>query len=126
MITVKHKIYHEHCPTSHLRSRIADLAVAGIPLYLIAEIVELDEDTVKKHYKRELSTAEPIMIERVAKTIVMQALAGCPKSQALYAKTKGAKFGWVEKQVIETVSGEDSQALKDKILELEGKADKEY
>jgi hypothetical protein len=56
----------------------------------------------------------------------MQAEAGCPKSQALYLKTKGAKYGWIEKQVIETVASEDTQALKEQIEELEAKHQKDY
>ncbi len=119
-------IHNPHVPTDEMRQRISDLAVAGIPLNLICEIVEIDDDTVRKHYKRELTCAEPIAIERVAKTVVMQAINGNEKSQALYMKTKGAKFGWVEKQVIESINADDTQALKDKIKELEGKHDKDY
>ena len=110
---------NEHIPNEYLRQRVSDLAVAGIPLYLIAEVIELNEETIKKHYRRELAIAEPITIERVAKTVVMQALEGNEKSQALYMKTKGAKFGWVEKQIIETTDSKDTQAMREKIAELE-------
>lgn len=119
-------ISNEHVPTPQLRQRIADLAIAGIPLYLICEIVELDDDTVRKHYKKELNTAEPIAIERVAKTVVMQAMNGDSKAQNLYMKTKGAKYGWVEKQVIEQTESKETQALMDKIQELEKKYERDY
>lgn len=117
---------NEHIPTDDLRQRISDLAVAGIPIYLICEIVDINDDTLNKYYKRELMCAEPEAVERVAKTVVMQAMAGDPKAQALYMKTKGAKYGWVEKQVIEQHNSEDTQALKDKIKELEDKHVKDY
>ncbi len=116
----------DHFPTKELKQRITDLCVAGIPLNLICEIVNLDDDTVRKHYKRELTVSEPVAVERVASTIVMQALAGNEKSQALYMKTKGAKFGWVEKQVVENVSSEETQELKDKLKELEDKFVRDY
>ena len=119
-------IHNPHEPTDALRQRISDLAVAGIPLNLICEIVELDDDTVRKHYKRELTCAEPIAVERVAKTVVMQALNGNEKSQSLYMKTKGAKFGWVEKQVIENQTADETKELKDKLKELEDKFQREY
>lgn len=117
---------NEHIPTTALRQRISDLAIAGIPLYLICEVVGIDDDTVRKHYKRELLCAEPEAIERVAQTVVMQAMNGDAKAQALYMKTKGAKYGWVEKQVIEQATSEDAQALKERIKELEGKFDRDY
>lgn len=118
--------FNKHVPTTRLRQRISDLAIAGIPLHLICTVVELDDDTVKKYYKRELLCAEPEAIEKVAQTVVMQALNGNDKSQALFLKTKGAKYGWVEKQVVETVSSDETQALKDKVKELEGKFDRDY
>jgi hypothetical protein len=118
--------FNEHKPTQALRTRVSDLAIAGIPVSLIADIINLDDDTVKKHYKRELNCAEPEAIERVAKTIVMQALGGCPKSQALYVKTKGAKFGWVEKQVVETIDNSVNEELKAKINDLEDKFKRDY
>ena len=117
---------NEHIPTDESKTRVSDLAIAGIPQYLIAEIIDIDEETLTKHYKRELACAEPEAIERVAKTVVMQALEGDPKAQALYMKTKGAKYGWVEKQVIETKNTDDTQELKDKIRELEDKYQRDY
>jgi hypothetical protein len=115
-----------HVPTQDQRTRVKDLAIAGIPKYLIAKIIKIDDETLTKHYDRELLCAEPEAVERIAKTVIMQADEGCTKSQALYMKTKGAKYGWVEKQIVENVSSEDTQALKDKIKELEGKFERDY
>ncbi len=115
-----------HKPTEHMRQRVRDLAVAGIPIYMIAKIIKIDDETLTKHYKYELECSEPEAVERVSKTVVMQALEGDTKSQSLYLKTKGAKYGWVEKQIVENVSSEDTQALKDKIKELEDKYTKDY
>ncbi len=117
---------NEHQPTTQLKQRVTDLATAGIPKYLIAKIVKLDEDTLNKHYEYQLSCAQAEAVDRIAKVLAIQAESGDPKAQALYLKTQGAKFGWVEKQVIESVSAEDTQALKDKLKELEGKFDKDY
>jgi len=116
----------EHKPTPELRQRIKDLAIAGIPLHVICKVIKLNDDTVRKYYSRELECAEPEAIERVAKTIVMQAEAGDAKAQNLYMKTKGAKYGWVEKQVIETRSDEDTMELKNRIAELEAQHERDY
>ena len=88
--------------------------------------LKIDDETLTKHYEHELSCATPEAVERIAKVVIIQAEQGDSKAQALYLKTQGAKFGWVEKQVIEQQSSEDTQALKDKIKELEGKYVKDY
>lgn len=115
-----------HVPTKELKQRVSDLAIAGIPKYLIAKIIKIDDETLTKHYEFELSCAQPQAIERIAKVVALQAESGDPKAQALYLKTQGAKFGWVEKQVVETVSSDDTDELKRKIAELEAQHVKDY
>lgn len=117
---------NSHDATPQLRTRVRDLIMAGVPQHLIAKVIRIDEDTLKKHYQYELTCAEPEAIETIAKTVYSQAANGNEKSQALYLKTRGAKFGWVEKQVIETIAAPDAQALQDKIKELEDKYCKDY
>lgn len=117
---------NEHIPTDELRQRIADLACSGIPLYLIADVVDLNDDTLRKYYRKELDTAQADMVQRIAKVVTIQALEGNEKSQALYLKTQGAKFGFVEKQVVENVSNNETQELKEKIAALEDKYSKDY
>ena len=119
-------MHNIHEPTQELRQRVCDLATAGIPQYLIAKIIKVDKETLTKHYELELETAQPEAVERISKTVYQQAVEGDSKAQALYLKTQGAKFGWVEKQVVETVSIDETQALKDKIRELEDKYTKDY
>lgn len=117
---------NEHIPTDELRTRVKDLSIAGIPIYLIAKVIKIDPDTLVKHYDYELSCSEPEAVERIAKVVAIQAEAGDPKAQALYLKTKGAKYGWVEKQVIETNAVDDTKELKDKLKELEAKFERDY
>ncbi len=115
-----------HKPTDALRTRVKDLAIAGIPVYLIAKIVKLDDETVTKHYEYELSCSQAEAVQRIAKVVAVQAEQGDPKAQALYLKTQGAKFGWVEKQVIENKAADETKELKDKLNELEAKFERDY
>lgn len=117
---------NKHKPTTALKCRISDLVMAGTPLRLIAEIVDLCEETIQKHYSRELKTAKAIAIERIAKTVYQQALNGDSKAQSLYLKTQGASQGWIEKHVIEAVSNDETQALQHKIKMLESMSVKDY
>lgn len=117
---------NHHIPSASLKTRVRDLAAAGIPKAIIAKVLGMDDETLNKHYERELTCAIPEAVERIAKVLAIQAEQGDSKAQALYLKTQGAKYGWVEKQVIESVNTEDTQALKSKIAELEGKFERDY
>lgn len=117
---------NEHIPTVQSRQRVSDLAVAGIPKYLIAKIIKIDDETLTKHYDYELSCAQSEAVERISKVVAIQAESGDPRAQALYLKTQGAKFGWVEKQVVETTDAEETKEIKDKLAELEAKFERDY
>jgi hypothetical protein len=117
---------NEHIPNDSLRQRVCDLVMSGAPKYIIAEIIGIDDETLTKHYKFELSTAKAIAIERIGKTVYQQALDGDSKAQALYLKTQGASQGWIEKQVIETTTSDDTRELKDKVKSLEELYKRDY
>lgn len=115
-----------HLWTKELSQRVSDLTVAGIPKYLIAKIIKIDDETLTKHYEHELTCAQPEAVQRIAKVVALQAEAGDPKAQALYLKTQGAKFGWVEKQIVETTASDDTKELKDKVKALEDMYKRDY
>ncbi len=119
-------IHNPHEPTQALRQRVCDLVMSGAPIHIICEIIAIDDDTLRKHYKFELTTAKSIAIERIGKTVYQQALEGDSKAQALYLKTQGASQGWIEKQVIETNAADDTKELKEKLKELEAKFERDY
>lgn len=119
-------IHNPHIPTPELKQRVIDLASAGIPQYLIAKIIKIDDDTLRKHYSDELECALPEVVARIGKVVAMQALEGDSKAQALYLKTLGAKYGWIEKQVIESTTADDTKELKEKLKELESKFERDY
>lgn len=115
-----------HVPTYELKQRVCDLVMSGAPIHIICEIISIDDDTLRKHYKFELNTAKSIAIERIGKTVYQQALGGDSKAQALYLKTQGASQGWVEKQIVETTTADDTKELKEKLKELEAKFQRDY
>jgi len=119
-------IHNPHEPTKELRTRVSDLAVAGIPKYLIAKIIKIDDETLTKHYDYELSCAQAEAVERIGKVVAIQAEQGDAKAQALYLKTQAAKFGWVEKQVIENHTADETKELKEKVKDLESKFERDY
>lgn len=119
-------IHNPHEPTPELRQRVCDLVMSGAPIHIICDILDMDDDTLRKHYRKELTTAKAVAIERIGKTVYQQAVGGDSKAQALYLKTQGASQGWIEKQVIETNVADDTKELKDKLKELEAKFVRDY
>jgi hypothetical protein len=118
--------FNEHRPTKELRQRISDLAIAGTPKYLIAKVVKLDDDTLNKYYAYELECAKTEAIERIAKTVYVQAVEGDSKAQALYLKTQGASHGWVEKQVVENIDSAETKELQSRVQALEQEHQRDY
>lgn len=117
---------NKHEPTPELRQRVFDLVMSGAPTHIICDIVDMNDDTLRKYYSMELKTAKTVAIERIAKTVYQQAVDGDSKAQALYLKTQGASQGWIEKQVIESVNADETKELKDKVAALEEKYEKDY
>lgn len=119
--------FNEHFPDEITRAQVQSLATAGIPHALIAEIVELSEDTLNKHYKKELKFSTPIAVARIAGTLYQQALNGDTKAAVQYLKMKGAQYGWVEKQVVEvTADTKETKELEQRVLELEAQHVRDY
>ena len=119
-------IHNPHVPTDELKQRVCDLVMSGAPIHIICDILDMDDDTLRKYYRKEIATAKSVAIERIGKTVYQQALEGDSKAQALYLKTQGASQGWIEKQVIETNIADDTKELKDKLKELEAKFERDY
>lgn len=119
-------MHNTHQPTDELKQRVIDLVRCGTPKHLIAEVIEIDDATLNKHYAKELKTAKTTAIERIGKTVYQQALEGNNKAQALYLKTQGADHGWVEKQVIEQRNDREVDEMRKTIEELEEKYQRDY
>lgn len=119
---------NKYKPNIEHTTRITDMARAGIPRHLIASNIGISEETLVKYYEHELRHATSNAVAAIANTVYSQALNdGCTKSQALYLKTQGARFGWVERQVIDNVqSQEELDALKQKLADLEKQHERDY
>ena len=116
----------DHIPTYNERVRVRDLARVGVSQEIIASIMGFSVETLVKHYHKEIYHSTPEIIERIGNKAFQLANEGNEKMISLVLKTKGAQFGWVEKQVIETVENKETEELKSKIAELEQKYNKEY
>lgn len=106
--------------------RVQDLVAAGVARKRIANIVGVSEDILMRHYKKEMAEALDLAIEAVSKKAFEMALDGSEKMAQFILRTKGRKHGWQETALVENVTPDEFNALKQRIDEVEQKESKEY
>jgi hypothetical protein len=116
----------DHEPTLYLRQRVSDLAFTGIAQETMSKILGLSVETLVKYYRKELDIGEANVVNEMSCIASHMALNGNEKMLTLMLKTKGAKYGFVEKQVIETVDTKETEELQARVKALEKSHDKEY
>lgn len=117
--------------TEHVRTFEKILAVknyvrAGIPQQTIARLLGMSCSTLQEKYKHELSTAHAEHISKIADTAFQLAADGNEKMVSLLLKTQGARYGFVEKQVIEQQDSKAMEELASKVKALEKDAEADY
>jgi hypothetical protein len=77
-----------HVPTPISRELVKSLVALGEPQEKIADIIDIDEKTLRKHYREELDHSLPLLLSRVANTAYKKALDGDPKMIELVLKCR--------------------------------------
>lgn len=88
----------EHVPTEATRREVQAHALAGTPQELIAEILQITDKTLRKHYRAELDHALARANATIATTLYGRAKGGDVASMIFWLKTQA---GWKETQRIE-------------------------
>lgn len=83
-----------HEPTPESRALIAELSAFGITHVQMASRLNINIDTLTKHYASELIDGKTNVIQQVARRLVDKALDGDGPSQMFYLKTQAK---WREK-----------------------------
>jgi hypothetical protein len=77
-----------HEPTDETRHAVAAMASFGSPQVIIARIVGVSMDTLRRHYDVELDAGKSIVDAKVGGTLVRKAIAGDAAFTIFYAKTR--------------------------------------
>jgi len=83
-----------HSPTDEIRKKIMSYGCAGLTQGQMAILMELDEKTLRKHYRRELDLGKVDAVAKIGGTVFQQAIDGDVASQLFFLKCQG---GWREK-----------------------------
>ena len=87
-----------HTPTDKTREQVQMLATIGTPQKIIAKILEINRETLAKHYDAELTLSKAQADARVALSLYQNALGGNVAAQIFWCKTR---LGWKETNVVE-------------------------
>ena len=83
----------EHIPTDEQRRLVESTSGLGLPHEQIAMLVDIDDKTLRKHYRRELDMGKAKANSQIAKTLYQKATAGDTTSLIWWTK---AQMRWSE------------------------------
>ena len=98
---------HPHEPTEPLRQTVQLHATVGTPQSVIADILGIDEKTLRKHYREELDLARAKANASIGGALFNKAKNGDTAAQIFWMKTQA---GWRETNRTE-LTGADGDKL---------------
>ncbi len=98
----------EHKPNPKDRAMVRKMSSFGIPQEEIAEVLEIDSKTLRKHYRKELNTAAAIANTEVAESLFNKATGDGPGSVPAAIFWLKSRAGWREKQELDVTSSDGS------------------
>ena len=98
----------EHIPTDETRKLVRSLSAVGIKYVDIASKLEISDDTLVKHYKKDLENGRIDANASIGQTLFQQAKDGNTAAAIFWLKTRAQ---WKETQVNELVNSDGSPIL---------------
>lgn len=97
----------EHIPTEETRKLVRSLSAVGIRYVDIASKLEISDDTLVKHYKKDLEDGRIDANASIGQTLFQQAKNGNTAAAIFWLKTRA---NWKETSGLE-VTGADGEAI---------------
>lgn len=104
----------EHIPTDESRKLVRSLSAVGIKYVDIANKLEISDDTLVKHYKRDLEDGRVDANASIGQTLFQQAKNGNTAAAIFWLKTRAQ---WKETNGLE-ISGADGNPIEVKQIEF--------
>jgi len=96
----------EHFPDDKSKLLVKSLSAVGIRYVDIAQKLGITDDTLRKHYKKELEEGRIDANTQIGSTLFQQAKSGNTTAAIFWLKTRA---GWKETNVTELSGGEGSE-----------------
>ena len=88
-----------HQPTDQQRRQVEAMAGYGVPIKQIAAIMDMSDNTLMKHYRKELDAGDAKATAKVAETLYRKAVEDRDTASIIFWMK--ARAGWSEKQRLE-------------------------
>jgi hypothetical protein len=98
----------EHIPTDETRKLVRSLSAVGIKYVDIAGKLDISDDTLVKHYKKDLENGRIDANASIGQTLFQQAKDGNTAAAIFWLKTRAQ---WKETQVNELVNSDGTPLL---------------
>lgn len=98
----------EHIPTEESRKLVRSLSAVGIRYVDIASKLDITDDTLVKHYKKDLEDGRIDANASIGQTLFQQAKSGNTSAAIFWLKTRAQ---WKETNALE-ISGAEGGAIK--------------
>ena len=97
----------KHKPTEKDRNTVKVMVAVGIPHEQIADVIGIDDKTLRKHYGQEIKTAKAEANAKVGQTLFNKAVNGDTTAAIWWSKSQ---MGWKDASRVE-ITGEDGAPL---------------
>jgi len=102
-----------HEPTEHSRELVSLHATIGTPQEVIADILDIDSKTLRKHYRKQLDHSTARANATIGGALFNKAKNGDTAAMIFWMKTRA---GWREKQEIDHTSSDGSMSPPTRII----------
>lgn len=99
----------EHKPTEAQRKLVRDMYAAGVPQSRLADHLDINEITLRKHYRAELDLNMDGMTTALGSNLYQDALSGDKQAREFWLKTRG-RWSYAKPE-------EDKKSTTDTLLE---------
>jgi len=94
-----------HKPTAEQRRMVEAMSAYGIPQDDIALVIQVDRNTLAKHYRHELDEATAKANAKVAERLYDRAMDGDVKAMMFWLERRGGD-AWRNKPVVQLIPGD--------------------
>lgn len=104
----------QHVPTEDSRAKVQKMSGYGVPQQMIAGVFDICENTLKKHYSRELALGKGMACANIGQRIYQRAFEdGDVTALIWYSKTQ---MGWTDKtEVAQTITISEGETLAERL-----------
>lgn len=118
---------NEFIPSLDDRCKVQNWVFAGVPIEVMATLLEIDDETLTKKFAKELKTGKSEKIVALANTAIKRAIVDESDAMLKYLlSTRGHDHGFTERTITESADSAELEDLRKRTEQLEKKHEAEF